>query len=341
MHLTVLGAGSWGTALAIHLARNGNLVTLWGRDAVDMRALDADHENRHYLSGFAIPATVRATSDAEVLEPCDAWVVAVPSGAVREVCAHVRGVNPLVVMASKGLESSSAMPLCVVVSDVLPEARVGPISGPNLAIEIVRGVPTAAVVAFADSQDAENVRAAFMAKTFRVYVSKDIVGVELAGALKNVLAIAAGLSDGLGFGDNTKGALLARGLHEMASLGLAMGACLDTFLGVAGVGDLFATAVSRLSRNYRVGRALGEGRTLEQALQEVGQVAEGVATSDAAMRLAKHHNVLMPTFEATARVIRGEVQPLVAVGSLMERMPREESIYRAAPAPAKESPSSC
>ena len=326
MHLTVLGAGSWGTALAILLARNGHDVTLWGRDSEEMLSVKALRENVQYLQGFAIPDSVRILSSDEELPECDAWVVAVPSGAVRAICSKITGENPLVVMASKGLESASATPLCEVAQQALPSARVGVISGPNLAVEIVRAIPTAAVVAFAQNEDAEKIRSAFMCRPFRMYVSEDIVGVEFAGALKNVMGIAAGLSDGLGFGDNTKGALLARGLHEMASLGLAMGARLDTFLGVAGVGDLFATAVSTLSRNYRVGRALGEGATLEMALRSIGQVAEGVSTSEAAMVLARRHNVRMPTFEATDNVIRGRVRPLEAVGQLMERLPRSEAI---------------
>ena len=326
MHVTVLGAGSWGTAIAIMLARNGHDVTLWGRDSEDMHAVRSLRENVQYMPGFAIPEGVTMLSASEELKPCDLWVVAVPSGGVRSVCARVLGESPLVVMASKGLEATTSLPLCEVAREVLPDARVGVISGPNLAVEIVRSVPTAAVVAFPDSADAERVRQAFMCRTFRVYISEDVIGVELAGALKNVLAIAAGLSDGLGFGDNTKGALLARGLHEMASLGLAMGARLDTFLGVAGVGDLFATAVSKLSRNYRVGRALGQGTGLQAAMDSVGQVAEGVVTAEAALVLARRHGVQIPTFEATDNVIRGRVRPMDAVGQLMERLPRTESI---------------
>lgn len=326
MQVTVLGAGSWGTAIAIMLARNGHDVTLWGRDSEDLQTLTSLRENVHYLQGFAIPENVTITSTDQTLAESDLWVVAVPSGAVRSVTARVVGETPLVLMAAKGLETGTAMPLCDVAHEVSPSARVGAISGPNLAVEIVRGIPTAAVVAFADLADAERVRCAFMCRTFRVYISDDVIGVELAGALKNVLAIAAGLSDGLGFGDNTKGALLARGLHEMASLGLAMGARLDTFLGVAGVGDLFATAVSRLSRNYRVGRALGEGVALQEAIRSVGQVAEGVVTAEATLVLARRHAVPMPTFEAADNVIRGRVRPIDAVAQLMERLPKVEAI---------------
>lgn len=328
MHLTVLGAGSWGTALAILLARNGHDVTLYGRDEEEIQTMASIRENMAYLPGFALPPGITCVSNAEDIGETDTWIIAVPSTSVRTVSALIRGSEPLVVVASKGLESGSSMLLHRVVDEVIPEARIGALSGPNLAIEIVRGVPTAAVCAFKDPADAERVRGAFMCRTFRVYVSDDIIGVELAGSLKNVLAIAAGLSDGLGFGDNTKGALLARGLHEMTSLGLAMGARIDTFLGVAGVGDLFATAASTLSRNYRVGRALGSGSTLADAQHQVGQVAEGVGTSEAVMVLARRYGIPMPTFEATEAVIRGRVRPGDAVQMLMDRLPRTEGILR-------------
>lgn len=328
MNVTVLGAGSWGTALTILLARNGHEVTLYGRDVEEMAIMANLRENMEYLPGFVLPPSVRCVSDIEALDEADVWILAVPSPAVRHMATAIRGERPTIVVASKGLEPGTSTILSSVVEEVVPNARIGALSGPNLAIEIVRGIPTAAVCAFEDPVDAERVRSVFMCRTFRVYVSDDIIGVELAGALKNVLAIAAGLSDGLGFGDNTKGALLARGLHEMASLGLAMGARIDTFLGVAGVGDLFATAASTLSRNYRVGRALGTGANLSEALHSVGQVAEGVATSEAAVVLSRRHQIPMPTFEATEAVIRGRVRPAEAVSLLMERMPKTEGILR-------------
>jgi glycerol-3-phosphate dehydrogenase (NAD(P)+) len=328
VQLTVLGAGSWGTALAILLARNGHEVTLYGRDDEEIQAMSSIRENMAYLPGFVLPPGVSCVSNAEDIGETDAWIVAVPSTSVRAVAGLIRGSDPLVVVASKGLETGTSMLLSRVVKEVIPGARIGALSGPNLAIEIVRGIPTAAVCAFPDAADAERIRAAFMCRTFRVYVSDDIIGVELAGSLKNVLAIAAGLCDGLGFGDNTKGALLARGLHEMTSLGLAMGARIDTFLGVAGVGDLFATAVSTLSRNYRVGRSLGTGASLSDALHQVGQVAEGVGTSESVMVLARRYGIPMPTFEAIEAVIRGRVRPNDAVQMLMERSPRTEAILR-------------
>jgi glycerol-3-phosphate dehydrogenase (NAD(P)+) len=324
MKTTVLGSGSWGTALAILLARNGHDVTLWGWDRDETESIQSLRENLRYMPGFAVPEGIHAEWDSAALGQCDMWVVAVPSGAARSVLPLVRGDDALVVIASKGLELGSAKPVSQVCEEVLPKAKCIALSGPNLAVEIVRGVPTAAVVASADMEVAEKVRGAFMCGSYRIYVSDDVVGVELAGSLKNVLAIGAGISDGLGFGDNTKGAFLARGLHEMCSIGMAMGGRMDTFMGIAGVGDLFATAVSKLSRNYRVGLALGQGRTLTDVLHEIDQVAEGVATSESAVVLARRHFLQVPVFEAIENILRGRLKPVDGVRALMERMPKSE-----------------
>lgn len=327
MTATVLGAGSWGTALAILLARNGHDVTLWGRDAEEIHALTSVRENMHYLPGFALPEGVHPVTGSDELPESDLWVVAVPSGAVRSVMPRITGAGPLVAIASKGLEAGSAKLMSEVAVEALGQGDIGALSGPNLAVEIVRGVPTAAIAAFSSEDAAERVRAAFSCRTFRVYVSDDVTGVELAGALKNVLALASGMADGLGFGDNSKGALLARGLKEMILLGKAMGARPETFLGIAGVGDLFATAVSKLSRNYRVGRAVGEGVSLREALHQVGQVAEGVTTSECTMVLSRRHQVPMPLFEVVEGVLRGRLRPADGVGQLMERNTREEGLW--------------
>jgi glycerol-3-phosphate dehydrogenase (NAD(P)+) len=279
----------------------------------------ATSRNTRYLPEFEIPPTVQFASFDHEPSNVDITVVAVPSSAVRQIVGSVLGVHPLVVVASKGLETGTGKSMCEVVSETLTHAQVGVLSGPNLAVEIARGIPTVAVAAFAKEASREVVRDAFTSRMFRVSVTDDVIGVELAGALKNVLAIGAGMSDGLGFGDNTKGAFISRGLLEMARLGLVMGARMETFLGPAGVGDLYATAASKLSRNYRLGRALGEGRSLESALAELGQVAEGVPTSNAASLLAINHSVDMPVFAAVDAVLNGRVQPKQAVGMLMER----------------------
>ncbi len=324
MKIAVLGAGSWGTSLAILLARNGHDVHLFGRDEDDLAGMAARRENLHYLPGFAIPEGVSFERFGSEQVTGDIFVLAVPSGAVREVCSNLANADATFVIASKGLEAPTGFMLHQVVLDVWPNATVGVLSGPNLAIEIARGIPTVAVAAFDVISNAERVQSVFGCGTFRVSVGDDVIGVELAGALKNVLAIGAGMSDSLGFGDNTKGAFLSRGLLEMSRLGLAMGAKLETFLGPAGVGDLFATAASTLSRNYRLGRALGEGSSLGEALTSVGQVAEGVPTSEAATVLARRLQVQTPVFAAVESVILGRIEPRAAVAHLMERSVRME-----------------
>jgi glycerol-3-phosphate dehydrogenase (NAD(P)+) len=326
MNVAVLGSGSWGTALAILLTRNGHHVTLVGRSEDEIKDLCDSRINHRYLPGFEVPEPTQFKLLDHDLGQVDMTVVAVPSHAVREVVSLVKGEHPLLVLAAKGLESDTAKRMSEVAAEALPTADRAALSGPNLAVEIVRGIPTAAVAASQKPDVAERVQSAFICKTFRVYVSSDVIGVELAGSLKNVLAIGAGMSDGLGFGDNTKGALLARGLHEMTALGLKMGACTDTFMGLAGVGDLFATAASQLSRNYRVGRSLGQGLTLAQAVEKVDQVVEGVTTSACAQLLAKRHEVEMPMFAAIDAVIHGHVSPLEAVQKLMERTPKSEGL---------------
>jgi glycerol-3-phosphate dehydrogenase (NAD(P)+) len=324
MNAIVLGAGSWGTALSILLARNGHEVHLLGRDLEELAVMRSCRENLKYLPGFALPASVQVDRLGGGTPDSDLVVVAVPSGAVRGVLRSLSGEHRLAAVASKGLEPGSGKLLADVVREELPNAAVGVLSGPNLAVEIARGVPTAAIAAFEKRSDAERVRDAFVSRTFRVSIGDDVVGVELAGALKNVLAIGAGLSDGLGFGDNTKGALLARGLLEMARLGKALGGRDETFLGVAGVGDLFATAASTLSRNYRLGRAMGHGLSLNEAQIEVGQVTEGVPTAEVALMLARRLGIEMPVFAAIASVLSGKVSAKQAVEILMERVVRME-----------------
>jgi glycerol-3-phosphate dehydrogenase (NAD(P)+) len=258
------------------------------------------------------------------METSDLVVVAVPCAAVREVVHSFLGDHSLIAIASKGLEPGSAKFMVDVVAEMRPDAQIGVLSGPNLAVEIARGIPTVALSAFQNQDSAARVQTAFGCSTFRVSTTDDVVGVELAGALKNVLAIGAGMSDGLGFGDNTKGAFLSRGLMEMARLGLALGGRMETFLGPAGMGDLFATAASGLSRNYRLGKALGEGQDLESALEGIGQVAEGVPTSEAAQFLARRNSVEVPVFAAVESVLHGRVGARKAVGLLMERSPKVE-----------------
>lgn len=325
MDAAVLGSGSWGTALAILLARNGREVALYGRDPEEMASMRTLRENLRYLPGFAIPAGVTFGLLQEAV-PSGLTVVAVPSGAVRGVLSTLSGTPNGILIASKGLDHDTGHLLSVVAAAAKPGVPIGVLSGPNLAVEIVRGVPTAAVAASHDPQLADQARAAFGCASFRVYASDDVAGVEVAGALKNVLAIGSGMAEGLGFGDNTKGALLARGLKEIIALGLAMGGRLETFLGIAGVGDLFATAASPLSRNNRLGTAMGRGLSLAEAIEEVGQTAEGVPTSEVVAKLAREKNVEMPIFAGIEAVLRGRLRAADGVALLMERATREEGL---------------
>lgn len=323
MKVTVLGAGSWGTALSLTLARGGHEVVLRGREDEALDQLRACRENLRYLPGFILPDNV-AFGHLEQVEESDVAVIAVPSVAVRDVLPYLVKA-PVICVASKGLDAEGRV-LADVVHEAHPEARIAAISGPNLATELARGIPTAAVAASTCEDTALKVREAFNSRTFRVYVTDDVRGVEFGGALKNVMALGAGMSDGLGFGDNTKGALLSRGLSEMARLGIACGARMETFLGLAGVGDLFATAASKLSRNYRVGLGLGQGRTLEAILEEIGQVAEGVPTTSAAVRLARQRGVEVRIMEQIQMVLKGDMPAREAVGRLMERSTLHEGL---------------
>lgn len=326
----VIGAGSWGTALAYLLGQKGMRVWLWGRNPERIQALQHEHVNRRYLPEVVLPDNVMPTTDLNRLTACEAWVLAVPSGAVRSVLNRFPKGASLCVIAAKGLEPDTGKRMSAVVLETgrWTREQIAVLSGPNLAVELVRGVPTATVAAAYDLNTAETVQELFMTPTLRVYTNDDVVGVELGGALKNVYAIGAGMSDGLGFGDNTKGALLARGLAEMMRLGVALGACPETFTGLTGVGDLFATAASRLSRNYRLGYAIAQGKTPTQALQELGQVAEGYSTAFVAQTLAHQHGVDTPLLNAIATILQGARSVSDALQNLMTRPPKGEREFR-------------
>lgn len=327
MQIAVIGAGSWGTALAWLLGQKGYRVWLWGRDAAQVDRIATERVNRRYLPEAHLPETVCPTHATAPLQECPIWVLAVPSGAVREALRLQPPKNAILVIAAKGLEPGTGKLLTQVVGEAVgsSEANTVVLSGPNLAVELVRGAPTATVAASRNLTCAEQVQELFMTPPIlRVYTNDDIIGVELGGALKNVYAIGAGISDGLGFGDNTKATLLTRGLAEMMRFGAAMGARPETFMGLTGVGDLFATAVSRLSRNYRLGRAVAEGKSAEQALAELGQVAEGYPTALVAQSLAAQLGVEMPLLNAIAAILRHERALRDALENLMTRPPKGE-----------------
>jgi glycerol-3-phosphate dehydrogenase (NAD(P)+) len=329
--IAVLGGGSWGTALALLLADGGYTVRLWDRTPALADALTTDHENRRYLPGFPLPTSIYPTSDmATAVTDSSCVVVAVPSSGVRSTLTLAAPfLRPAcdIVLAAKGMESETGLLPSEVALEILSHTSghaLLALSGPNLAGEVARRIPTAAVAAGTDPDAAQRVARLFNRPFFRVYTGSDRLGVEIGGAVKNVLAIAGGVSDGLGYGENTKAALLTRGLAEMTRFGTAKGAVPATFYGLAGVGDLMATAGSRLSRNWRVGDGLSKGETLEAILQRLGQVAEGVNTAQALTTEAARLGVEMPVCAMVAALLFEGLSPTAAVQSLMTRTQRDE-----------------
>lgn len=328
--ICVLGGGSWGTALAWLLAGKALPVRLWCRDPEHASAITAARENARYLPGLALPESLTATSSLEeALGPARAVVLAVPTGALRETlraAVPYFGPDAGVLIAAKGLERSTGKRVSEVAAEEFPQPeRIAVLSGPNLSGEIIRRLPSATVIGCGSDPWARRLQETLGTAFFRVYTNRDVIGVELGGALKNPIAIGAGICDGLGLGENSKAALLTRGLAEMTRLGAAAGAQAATFSGLSGLGDLIATAHSPLSRNYRLGLALGRGENLESARESLHQVAEGVPTTEAACRLAKRLAVDAPIFEELRRVLC-EGKPIPeAAADLMCRPYRAEA----------------
>ncbi len=326
----IVGAGGWGTALAVMLARRGVDVTLWARREQQVIALDRDRENKAYLPGVALPPEIEVTKDLKAVARHRRIILAVPSQVVATVWRDlVPFVTPdfSVINAAKGLEVGTGMRLSQTLAAVpspMPKDRIAVLSGPNHAEEVGRGLPTTSVVASTDIAVAEAWQDILMGPEFRVYTNEDVIGVELGGALKNVIALAAGISDGLGFGDNTKAALITRGLAEMARLGAAMGANVLTFSGLAGMGDLIATCTSGHSRNTRAGRRIGMGEPVDAILGATSMVIEGVPTCRAALGLALRNGVEMPITTAVGEVLFSGKSPSNAVSELMGRGPKDE-----------------
>ncbi len=329
--VAVLGVGSWGTALGLLLARNGHVVRLWGHDPDEVAPLRRDRENRRYLPGIPFPPPLSAGADlAEALAGVELALVAVPSHAYGATLARLRPHLPAAAgfaWATKGLAHGGGRFLHEVTADLLSEAwPTAVISGPSFAREVALGLPTAVTVAARDPAHARRVAALLHGSNLRAYTSTDVIGVELGGAIKNVLAIAAGIADGLGFGANARAALITRGLAEMVRLGLAVGGQRETFMGLAGIGDLVLTCTDDQSRNRRFGLAIGRGETAAAAFATIGQVVEGAATAREALRLARQHRVDMPITEQVDRVLRHGQNPRQAVESLLARDPKPETL---------------
>lgn len=327
--LAVLGAGSWGTALAILIAQNGFRTLLWGRDAARQARLAQERENARYLPGVRFPENLFIREDllATIDEAAHVLVV-VPSHAFRATLEAIKdrlAPSAVVAWATKGLEPATGRLLSQVATDVLGEKRaIGLISGPTFAKEVAQGLPTAISVAARDLASAETIATWLRSERVRVYTGCDVVGVELGGAVKNVLAIATGISDGLGLGANARAALITRGLAEMRRLTEAMGGNPETIMGLAGIGDLVLTCTDNQSRNRQVGLALGKGRKLQVTLAEIGQVAEGVVTAREVRQLAQRLHVDMPITEQVYRVLFEELSPQAAVDALLKREARSE-----------------
>ena len=325
--VAVVGAGSWGTTLAGIAARSAPTV-LWARRPSLAEALERDHENLDYLPGVSLPETLRATASLEeAVTGCGLVVMAVPSHGFRAVLGQlVPFLSPgtPVLSLAKGLEQGTHLRMTEVIAEVAPGCPRGVLSGPNLAREIVVGQPAATVVAMTDGAVAASVQDLLRTETFRVYTNPDVVGCEMAGATKNVLAIAAGILQGLGLGDSSLAAMITRGLAELGRLGVALGAEPITIAGLAGVGDLIATCTSSLSRNRMVGEQLGRGRPLAEILAEMRMVAEGVKTARPLLELAGAHGVEMPIGEQVAAVLEGTQTPADAIRALMMRSAKPE-----------------
>ncbi len=329
MKICVLGAGSWGIALTNLLARNNNEMTVWSIDPEEVSMLKEFSEHRTKLPGVILPGVVEYTTDIEsALQDKDMVVMAVPSPFVRST-AHMAAPyikkDEIIVNVAKGIEEDTLKRLSEVISEEIPDAQVAVLSGPSHAEEVGKLMPTTVVVGAPTKALATKVQDTFMAETFRVYTSPDMIGIELGGALKNVIALAAGIADGLGCGDNTKAALITRGIHEMSALGIAMGGKPETFSGLSGTGDLIVTCASQHSRNRKAGFLMGQGKTYHEAMDMVKMVVEGVYSAKAALALSHKYDIEMPIVESVNKVLFEDYSAKDAMHDLLTRDRKKEA----------------
>jgi glycerol-3-phosphate dehydrogenase (NAD(P)+) len=331
MNISVLGAGAWGTTLAILLSENGHNVTLWEYNARYAKLIEEKHENITFLPGIPLPSDLHISNDLEESTVNKEIIVtAIPTQFTRQALGNVSFSNirnTIFVSVSKGIEKSHLLTVSQIYKDVFPELsvhQIGVLSGPSHAEEVSKRIPTTVVAACKDHDSSKTIQSAFINRYFRVYSSTDVIGVELGGAFKNVIAIGAGILDGMGMGDNTKAAIMTRGTAEITRLGLAMGAKQPTFSGLSGMGDLIVTCMSRHSRNRYVGEEIGKGKKLKEVLAGMTAIAEGVATSNSAMQLAIKHNVEVPITSEVYKVLFEDKDPATAIHDLMTRDRKEE-----------------
>lgn len=325
----VLGAGSWGTALSVLLHDNGHHVTIWSIDANEVKMLDEKREHELKLPGVKLAEDMVITGDMEeAIRGKDFLVLAVPSPYTRSTARNMKpfvAEGQIIVDVAKGIEESTLMTLSRQIEEELPQADVAVLSGPSHAEEVGRRLPTTCVIGAKTRKTAEYLQSMFINRVFRVYTSPDILGIELGGSLKNVIALAAGIADGLGYGDNTKAALITRGIAEIARLGVKMGGKIESFTGLTGIGDLIVTCASVHSRNRKAGYLIGKGMTMQAAMDEVKMVVEGVYSAKAAAKLAEKYEVSMPIVEEVNNVLFKGKSPAQAVDDLMQRESRSEN----------------
>ena len=325
----VLGAGSWGTALSVLLSDNGHQVTMWSIDENEVKMLNEKREHETKLPGVKLPDQLQITGDLEyTVQGKDFLVLAVPSPFTRSTAAKMSPYvteGQIIVDVAKGIEESTLMTLSQQIRQEIPQADVAVLSGPSHAEEVGRRLPTTCVIGAATRKTAEYLQSMFISKVFRVYTSPDILGIELGGSLKNVIALAAGIADGLGYGDNTKAALITRGIAEIARLGVKMGGKIESFTGLTGIGDLIVTCASVHSRNRKAGYLIGQGKSVQEAMDEVKMVVEGVYSAKAAAKLAEKYQVSMPIVEEVNKVLFEGKAPAEAVDDLMMRESRSEN----------------
>ena len=324
----VIGAGSWGTALALLLHKNGHQVSIWSIIEEEVEMLNLKREHLSKLPGIKIPEDIEITNDlAASIKGKNALILAVPSPFTRSTAHSMKDLvekDQIIVNVSKGIEEETLMMLSDIIEEEIPNADVAVMSGPSHAEEVGKGLPTTCVVGAKTRKTAEYIQSLFMSPVFRVYVSPDILGIELGGALKNVIALAAGVADGIGCGDNIKAALITRGLAEIKRLSVAMGASAETITGLSGMGDLIVTCESMHSRNRMAGFLIGQGKTMDEAMAEVQMIVEGVYSAKAALRLAEEYKVEMPIVEEVNKVLFEDKKPAPAMQELMQRMKKEE-----------------
>ncbi len=327
--VSIIGAGSWGTSLSILLAKNGHDVCVWSLFQEEVDMLNNKREHKNNLPGIKIPESIRFTSDIkECLEGHEYIVLVVPSQAVRETCRLLTSyVNngDIIIICSKGLEEKTGLRLSEVVLSEIPKIQPVALYGPSHAEEVASGIPTTVVAASPDYEAAIKVQDLFMSTAFRVYTSPDLIGAEIGSALKNIIAVCAGICDGLGYGDNSKAALMTRGITEIARLGKAMGASPKTFSGLTGIGDLIVTCTSNHSRNLRAGRLIGKGYTVKEAQEEVKMVVEGISATCAAKEIADKYKVNMPIIQEAYNILFKEKDCKKAVYDLMTRSRKHET----------------